>query len=80
VFSILTILFAVAICCMRDSLRVAINIIDASSDFLAGNVRIILVPVVYFFVQVFFVMIFVIGLSFIQSIGEIRPDPDSPIP
>lgn len=80
VFGLLTILYALALCCMRESLRIAINIIDASSDFLAQNVRIVLIPVVYFFIQIIFVIVFFLGLTCIQSIGKIEPDMESKIP
>ena len=43
-------LFMCAILCFRDSLRIAIDIIDASADFLDDTKKIIGVPVVSFFI------------------------------
>jgi hypothetical protein len=44
------ILFMLAICCFRDSLSIAIDIIDASADFLDDTKKIIGVPVLFFFI------------------------------
>jgi len=43
-------IFALAIFCGFKSLKFAIDVIDASADFLAGTKRIIAVPVFYFFI------------------------------
>lgn len=42
---IVGVLFLVSICCMFNSLKIAIDVIDASADFLAKTKRVILVPV-----------------------------------
>lgn len=44
VAGILAILFMVALCCLWDDLKRAINVIDASADFLADTFRIIATP------------------------------------
>jgi len=49
-FGILSLIFACMIYCGYNQLKTAIDVLDASADFLAGTKRIFLVPVVYFFV------------------------------
>lgn len=50
VLLVMGLLFMLAICCFRDSLSIAIDIIDASADFLDDTKKIIAVPVVFFFI------------------------------
>lgn len=45
-------IYLMAICCGYKSLKIAIDVIDASADFLACTKRIILVPIFYFFVTI----------------------------
>lgn len=54
---IVGVLFLVSICCMFNSLKIAIDVIDASADFLAKTKRVILVPVLYFFVNLVAVLV-----------------------
>jgi len=42
---------------MFNSLKIAIDVIDASADFLAKTKRVILVPVLYFFVNLVAVLV-----------------------
>lgn len=61
--------------CGYDQLKTAIDVLDASADFLAGTKRIFLVPIIYFFVQIIFVGLFMMALMSILATGEISPDP-----
>jgi hypothetical protein len=49
-FAVFSMVFACMIYCGYDQLKTAIDVLDASADFLAGTKRIFLVPVFYFFV------------------------------
>lgn len=74
VFSILSCIFALAVYCGFQSLRIAINVIDAAADFLAKTKRIIGVPILYFFVTVIFVSIWLGCMMCINTIGVITAD------
>ena len=75
-FGILSLIFACMIYCGYNQLKTAIDVLDASADFLAGTKRIFLVPIVYFFVQIIFVALFLLALMSIAATGEITPDLD----
>ena len=74
VLSIFACIFMLAIWCGFSSLRTAINVIDASADFLAKTKRIIGVPILYFFLTVIFIAIWLGCMLCINSIGNITPD------
>jgi len=77
VFAILAFIFLLLVWCGFSSLRTAINVIDASADFLAKTKRIIGVPILYFFLTVIFVMIWLGCMLAINSIGDITADNES---
>lgn len=52
VFGIATLIFAIMICCGKDSLGKAIDVIDAAADFIRDTKRIILVPILHFFITI----------------------------
>lgn len=49
---ILLVCFSTCLCCLWSSLQTAVNVIDASSDFLRDTFRVAIVPVVHFFIGV----------------------------
>jgi hypothetical protein len=74
------ILFMLAICCFRDSLSIAIDIIDASADFLDDTKKIIGVPVVFFFIQIICIIVWLLCMACINSMGKISPNKDGIYP
>ena len=62
------------IVCGFNSLRIAINVVDASADFTKKTKRIIGVPVFYFFIQMVVVTTWLFSMACIWSWGEIIPD------
>lgn len=73
-FSIAACLFATCVCCGFRSLKLAIDVIDASADFLAGTKRIILVPILYFFVSVIIFIGWVYAFLNVASMNQFTPD------
>jgi len=65
------ILFLIALVCGFNQLKIAIDVVDASADFLRKTKRVILVPVVYFFLQVIVVMTWMFAMCCIWSTGDI---------
>lgn len=73
-FAVLSLVFVCMIYCGYDQLKTAIDVLDASADFLAGTKRIFLVPIFYFFVQLLFIFLFLGSLISILCTGDITPD------
>lgn len=74
VIGLLALIMMCMICCGYKSLKVAIDVVDAASDFIKKTKRIIAVPVVYFFVQLIFVLVWFFSMICIWSIGNIEPN------
>jgi len=67
--------FFCCICCAYESLKFAIDVIDASADFLAGTKRIILVPALYFFLTIVSIFVWAGCLACVVSLNDIKADP-----
>jgi len=57
--------------CGYRQLKTAIDVLDASADFLAGTKRIFLLPTVFFFFQIIVIGLFLSALLSIRTMGEI---------
>lgn len=74
--AILSILFCLALWCGWHQLRLAIEIVNASADFLAQTKRVLAVPVLYYvFLLMFFLFYMSCNIS-VRSMGKIEPNPD----
>jgi len=71
---ILAVAFACCIFCGFKSLKMAIDVIDASSDYLATTKRVILVPVLYFFLTIICLLIWISAFACVASMNEITAD------
>lgn len=69
--AILSVCFGCCVFCGYKSLKLAIDVIDASADFLAKTKRIILVPILYFFLTVVVVVIWFVCLMLVLSMNKI---------
>jgi hypothetical protein len=74
VSGICSLVFLCCVWCGFNSLKTAIDVIDASADFLAKTKRIILVPILYFFVTILFISVWLACMLCINSIGDIVPE------
>lgn len=61
------------ICCQWESLKQAIDVIDASADFLAGTKRVILVPGIFFLFSLIAISAWVPSMACVVSLNEIYP-------
>jgi hypothetical protein len=75
---ILTVLFLVALCCLWDDLKRAINVIDASADFLADTFRIIATPFTHMIFQLIVLAIWIPAFACVLSMNEIKANPNIP--
>jgi hypothetical protein len=76
VLGLLSLIFAILVCCGFNSLRTAINVVDASADFLRKTKRIILVPILYFILNIFVVFAWIWIVMCFNSMGSIHADTD----
>jgi len=71
VFGLLALLFACAICCKFKELKTAIDLVDASADFLAKTKRVIGVPFVFFFLSIISVLVWSGSFAAVISMNHI---------
>jgi hypothetical protein len=69
--AIFALCFAACIFCGFSSLKLAIDVIDASADFLATTKRIIFVPVLYFFITIIVISIWASAFLGVLSMNTI---------
>ena len=70
--------FLCCVMCNLGSLRTAIDVIDASADFLAGTKRIIAVPFFFFLLQIISVAIWVPCMAYVTSMNHVSPSELTP--
>jgi len=73
-FAVFALLFGLMVWCQWNALKMAIDVIDASADFLFKTKRIIAVPVMYFFLTVMCVVVWLGAIMCINSMGTITAD------
>jgi len=66
--------FTCAVVCGRESLQRAIDVIDASADYIAHNKRVILVPNLHFIMTLVFSIVWLGAFLCVVSLNEIKPD------
>jgi hypothetical protein len=65
--------FCCCIFCNFDSLKKAIDVIDAAADFLAGTKRVILVPGIFFMLSILAVSAWMGAMACVLSLNDIYP-------
>lgn len=75
--AILSLLFCLALYCGWSQLKLAIEIVNCSADFLAATKRMLGVPILYY-VFLFLFFLFWLGCVIsVECMGKIVPDPDT---
>ena len=75
---ILALAFFCCVCCGYKSLKLAIDVIDASADFLASTTKIIFVPGIFFIAQIITVIVWTGAMVCVASMNEITVDESIP--
>lgn len=78
VFGLLALIFLCAIICGFKHLKLAIDVIDASADFLDETKRIYIVPFCFFMCAFVSIIIWTVCVIGVYSEGKISPDPVVP--
>lgn len=66
--------FLCCVCCGYKSLKLAIDVIDASADFLRDTKRILLVPMLYFVLTIIFILVWIGAYCCVASMNTIEAD------
>jgi len=72
-FGVLALVFACCVVLGWKSLKLAIDVIDASADFLYKTKRVVLVPILYFVVTLIVVFVWLGMLVCVASMNKIEP-------
>lgn len=72
--AILCCCFFTALCCARKSLSRAIDVVDASADYIAGNKCVILIPNFHYILLIAFNIIWLGAFLCVISLNEIKAD------
>ena len=73
VVGFLCLAFICCIACNFDSLKKAIDVIDAAADFLAGTKRILFVPGIFFSCSLFAISVWMGAMACVLSLNDIYP-------
>lgn len=66
--------FFTAIMCAKESLKRAIDVIDASADFIAHNKCVIVIPNFHYILMIIFSVIWFYGFLCVVSLNDIKAD------
>lgn len=75
---ILAFTFFCAVCCGRESLKTAIDCIDAAADFLRKTKRVIAVPFFFFLLQILAISIWLPCMAYVTSMNHVAPSDTMP--
>lgn len=71
--------FLCCVCCGYTSLKIAIDVIDASADFMAKSKRVIAVPFFFFLCQFITVLVWVPCMAYVVSLNHVEVNSDIPL-
>lgn len=69
--------FFTCVICFMKSLKLAIDVIDASADFLNATKRIVFVPILYFFLIMVVLLVWIAAITCVASMNTINADTSS---
>ena len=72
---IFAIIFCLLIYFAWNQLKLSIEIVNCSADFLAATKRLLAVPVAYYLVLFLFFLFWIACMISVESMGNITPDP-----
>lgn len=67
-------LYYICIACYFRALNISVGVLEAASDFVADTFRIILVPIIFFFIGITVFIMWIAGLVCVGSIGDITAE------
>lgn len=76
VSGIIGLLFCLALWCGWNQLKLAIEIVNCSADFLAGHKRLLCVPLIYYGVLCVYFIFWASCILSVESMGRLVPNPN----
>jgi hypothetical protein len=78
VFGLLSLVFICCIFCGFKSIKLAVDVIDASADFVAGTKRVVAVPVLHFLIQILIFGTWLGAFICVLSLNKVTPSSTIP--
>ena len=72
---ILAAIYVLVLLCLWKSLQISLAVLEAASDFVASNMRVVLVPVVFFIINIAAFCCWIAGVVCVFSVGDIDNGP-----
>lgn len=69
-------LYVISLLCLWKSLQISLAVLEAASDFVGSNLRIIFVPILFFILNIVVFCCWIAGIIFVFSIGDIDNGPE----
>lgn len=72
-------LYACFMCCCWKNISLGASIMEAASDFVSSNLRVVMLPILSYIVSFIFFLFWTIATVHLYSIGTAEADPNSPV-
>lgn len=69
-------LYVVGLLCLWKSLQISLAVLEAASDFVGSNLRIIFVPILFFILNIIVFCCWIAGILTVFSVGDIDNGPE----
>eukprot|EP00347_Sterkiella_histriomuscorum_P005869 403354968 len=73
---LLALLYVLALLCLWKSLQISLAVLEAASDFVGSNMRIIFVPILFFILNIIVFSCWIAGIILVFSVGDIDNGPE----
>ena len=73
---IVSVLYVIALACMWKSLQISLAVLEAASDFIGNNLRVMLIPIAFFVYNVVVFICWIAAIITVFSVGDIDNGPE----
>jgi hypothetical protein len=77
VFALFFLLFNCLLCCFRDKFAIALAVIDSAADFLVATKRLAIIPLLYFFSAIIYLVIWAFAVPGVIALNDITASSNS---
>jgi len=70
--SFLFVAFSLCLCCGWNSIKLAVNVVDAAADFIMSTKRILIIPFIYFLIQIVVMITWFFGFMCVMSMCDMH--------
>lgn len=72
---VLAFIYMLALFCLWKTLQISLAVLEAASDFIGSNLRIVFVPLLFFVLNIVVFCCWIAGIIAVFSVGEIDNGP-----